>query len=104
MSSLTRKQIIADATLSALLGVEQGTLVGYSELTKGMHEYIKRNKLRKVEEDLGLTPKSPDSSAKYCSTCGSPILGLTGSGRYCSACGNLIPGFSAYCDRCGKEQ
>jgi len=86
MSALTRKQIITDATLATLLGVEEGTLVSYAEITKGMHEYIKSKGLRKEEES---TPaqKSPVPST-----------------RYCSACGSSIPGSAAYCDKCGQEQ
>lgn len=88
MNALTRKQIIADATLAALVGVGEGTLVSYAELTKAMHEYIKKNKLRKADEVLALeVPKYHVSSV-----------------RYCSSCGSLIPGSAAYCDGCGKKQ
>ncbi len=86
MSALTKKQISADAILAALAGVEEGTLLSYAELTKAMHEYIKKNKLRKGELAL-VAPEPPVSSV-----------------RYCSACGSSIPGSAAYCDGCGEKQ
>lgn len=88
MSGLTRKQIVTDATLAVLVGVEEGTLVSYAEMTKGMHEYIRMNRLRKGEEELALMARKSSVS----------------SVRYCSACGSSISGSAAYCDKCGEEQ
>lgn len=88
MSALTKKQIVADATLATMVGVVEGTLVSYAELTKAMHEYIKKHKLRKVDEALTLEVHGP----------------LVSSVRYCSACGSMIPGSAAYCDGCGEKQ
>lgn len=88
MSALTKKQILADRTLADLLGAREGTLVSYAELTKGMHEYIKRNKLRKGEEELASLASAPPA----------PLF------KYCSACGAAIPGSANYCDRCGEKQ
>ena len=88
MSALTKKQIVADATLATMVGVVEGTLVSYAELTKAMHQYIKKHKLRKVDEALTLEVPGPPVS----------------SVRYCSACGSMVLGSAAYCDGCGEKQ
>ncbi len=88
MSALTKKQILADRTLANLVGVTEGTLVSYAQLTKAMHDYIKKNKLRKGEEELAKLASAPPT----------PSL------KYCSACGAKIPGSAIYCDTCGEKQ
>ena len=88
MSALTKKQILADRTLANLVGVREGTLVSYAELTKGMHDYIKKNKLRKGDEELASLASAPAPTAV----------------RYCSACGAAIAGSATYCDKCGEKQ
>ena len=88
MSALTKKQILADRTLASLAGVREGTVLSYAELTKAMHEYIKKNKLSKGEEELASLASAP----------------LAPSVKYCSACGASIPGSATYCDRCGEKQ
>jgi len=88
MSALTKKQIMADRTLANLAGVREGTLLSYAELTKAMHDYIKRNKLRKGEDELASLASAPAAP----------------SVKYCSACGATILGFATYCDRCGEKQ
>jgi len=47
MSALTRKMIHVDENLSTVIGFSEGELVSYTEITKGIHEYIKKNNLRK---------------------------------------------------------
>jgi len=88
MSALTKKQILVDRTLATLVGVREGTLVSYAQLTKAMHDYIKKNELRKGEEELASLASIPPAP----------------SVRYCSACGATIPGSAVYCDRCGEKQ
>lgn len=88
MSALTKKQILADRTLANLAGVREGTLLSYAGLTKGMHDYIKKNKLRKGDEELASLASAP------------PVPPI----KYCSACGATIPGSATYCDRCGEKQ
>ena len=88
MSALTKKQILVDRTIASLAGVREGTLVSYAQLTKAMHEYIKKNKLRKGEEELASLASAPPAPAV----------------KYCSACGTAIPGSAVYCDNCGEKQ
>ena len=42
MSALTRKMIHVDENLSTVIGFSEGELVSYTEITKGIHEYIKK--------------------------------------------------------------
>jgi len=88
MTALTKKQILTDRTLANLVGVREGTLVSYAELTKGMHDYIKKNKLRKGDEELASLASAPPPA----------------SVKYCSACGAAIAGSATYCDKCGEKQ
>ena len=84
MSALQRKIILVDENLSKILGIEHGELTSYAELTKGIHEYIKKNDLRKNAE-LG----SESTSANI---------------RFCFNCGADMSTRSIFCDRCGKKQ
>jgi len=88
MSALTKKQILVDRTLASLAEVREGTLVSYAQLTKAMHDYIKKNKLRKGEEELASLASVP----------------LAPAVKYCSTCGAAIPGSAVYCDKCGEKQ
>src|SRR5208337_4154296 len=46
VSQLTKPSIQLDDVLAALTGVEKGTLISYTELTKALHAYIKSHNLR----------------------------------------------------------
>ena len=94
MSALTKKQILADRTLANLAGVGEGTLLSYAELTKGMHDYIKKNRLRKGEKELASLASAPPV----------PTLEFQAIWVACSACGATIPGSATYCDICGEKQ
>lgn len=45
-SHLTKLSLVADAVLAKLCDVPEGTYLSYTTLTKGLHNYIKANKLR----------------------------------------------------------
>jgi hypothetical protein len=89
LTGLTKKNIRADKNLSAIIGVEEGTLTSYAEIQKGLHEYIRRNNLR-VE---ATKPRSVQHLEE-------PEAEL----EQCYSCGAAIPRGSAYCDQCGAEQ
>ena len=85
VSYLTKKIIEVDESLSKVLGVEKGSLVSYSDMTRGIHEYVKRNRLRKgqAQEELQAEEALP---------------------KFCFRCGWTIPASASYCDRCGQKQ
>lgn len=88
MSGLTKKQIRTDVTLARLVGLEEGTLISYAELTKAIHEYIKRNKLKKMKQEQGsVSSTQPLQQVNYCHSCGSPHFAT-----------------AVFCDRCGAKQ
>lgn len=85
MSALQKKIILVDDILSKVVGREQGSFVSYAELTKGIHEYIKKNDLRKASAEK--PSESAPSGVKFCYGCGADLA----SG-------------STFCDKCGKKQ
>ncbi len=87
MSGLTKKQIRTDVTLARLVGLEEGTLVSYAELTKAIHEYIKRNKLKVEQEQGSVSSTQPLQQINYCHSCGAPHFAT-----------------AVFCDRCGAKQ
>jgi uncharacterized protein with PIN domain len=93
MSGLTKKIIYADKTLGIILGVNEGTLVSYSELMKGLHRYIK-------EKDL----KNPQSVAKFTTTVPVVDTAIAPEVSRCRACGEVIPAAAVFCDICGVRQ
>ncbi len=92
MSGLTKKSVYADKTLSTLLGVEEGELVSYAELSKGLHKYIKDNDLK----NLRAKPTSPATQL------GAPAA--VPSVKECGDCGAQIPARAVFCDICGVRQ
>ena len=91
MSGLTKKIIYADKALSTILGVKEGSLVSYSEISKGIHKYIK-------EKDL----KNPHPVQAE------PLPQLSPVGQadaaVCKDCGEAIPAGAIFCDMCGVKQ
>jgi chromatin remodeling complex protein RSC6 len=81
MSNISKKTIIVDENLSKIIGVDAGTLVSYSELAKGIHEYIKTHNLKKKPEKT--------EKRKF---------------KFCFKCGAQIPEKAIYCDQCGAKQ
>jgi hypothetical protein len=96
MSGLTRKVIYVDETLGAILGLNEGSLVSYSELLKGLHKYIK-------EKDLK-NPKSVASDSTTPSAVAIPSVPSAEPSTKCRDCGELIPEGAAFCDMCGVRQ
>ena len=90
MSGLTKKVIYTDATLSAILAVNEGTLVSYSDLLKGLLKYIKEKNLKKPTTSSLTSPPSESTAADTSMTC--------------RDCGEPIPAGATFCDMCGIRQ
>jgi len=97
MSGLTKKIIHADKALSFILGVNEGSLVSYSEISKGIHKYIKEKDLRNPHpvqaEPLPSTTPPPQPS---------PVE--QADAAVCKDCGEVIPAGAFFCDMCGVRQ
>ena len=98
MSGLTKKTVYADKLLATILGVREGEHVSYSELSKGLHKYIKDNNLRsphaEATEHLA-TPSTTEATATEVTTA------VT---KKCRDCGADIPSDAIFCDLCGVPQ
>jgi len=97
MSGLTKKMIYADKTLSSILGVSEGTLVSYSDVSKGIHSYIKKKDLTK------LRPAQTEPSLAVASTV-APQTPVELESAVCKDCGESIPSDAIFCDMCGVKQ
>jgi hypothetical protein len=105
MSGLTKRVVYADRHLSVILGVDEGSLVSYAEISKGIHAYIKKNDLKnpkfvkapsepsQTEEVNVIAQASPASDTSD-----------TSAIRECRDCGEPIPVDAIYCDMCGIQQ
>jgi len=108
MSGLTKKTVLADKILSALLSVKEGELVSYAELSKGLHKYIKDNDLknpnRKAPSPVAPQPSPP--KAELTPATPAPPAQPTPSAamKKCNDCGADIPTEATFCDLCGVEQ
>ena len=100
MSGLTKKIIYADKALSSILGVKEGSLVSYSELSKGLHKYIKEKDLKnpRAIHAAEPPPATPTVQAEPSSTeqVDAPMM--------CKDCGEAIPAGAVFCDMCGVKQ
>jgi hypothetical protein len=100
MSGLTKKIIYVDKTLSPILGVNEGSLVSYSEIAKGIHRYIKERDLKK--------PHSTQAEPAPASTTSEPAelsaVEKTDEAAVCKDCGEAIPADAVFCDMCGVKQ
>ena len=92
MSGLTKKSVYADQTLSALLGVGEGELVSYAQLSKGLHKYIKDHDLRNLKTRPSLLATQPGSQA------------VVPGAKACRDCGTQILSGAVFCDMCGVSQ
>jgi hypothetical protein len=95
LSGLTRKVVYADRLLSEILGVNQGDMVSYAQISKGVHKYIKDNNLKNVSTRP--QPASP------------PIIKeekppVSPDWKRCRDCGAQIPREAVFCDMCGVSQ
>lgn len=92
MSGLTKKVIYADTTLSTILCVNEGSLVSYSELLKGLHRYIKEKNLK---------TSKPTTIAPIATLTSEPAATAA---LVCRDCGEPIPPGAIFCDMCGVRQ
>jgi len=95
MSGLTKKIIYADNTLSTLLSVNEGALVSYADISRGLHRYIKEKDL-KNPQSVHLRAQTPAPSE--------PAPTETVAEQACRDCGEAIPTGAVYCDMCGMRQ
>jgi len=100
MSGLTKKIIYVDKALSPILGVNEGALVSYSELSKGIHRYIKENELRKPHP---VEAEAPPAATTTPPPQLSPVENAH-EAVVCKDCGETIPVGAVFCDMCGVKQ
>jgi len=99
MSGLTKKIIYADKALSSILGVKEGTLVSYSEISKGLHKYIKEKDLKNPHAvHTESQPASPTMAPSE------PTAVKQVDEGVCKDCGESIPAGAVFCDMCGVRQ
>jgi len=106
MSGLTKRMIYADRHLSAILGVNEGSLVSYAEISKGIHAYIKKNDLKNPKFVKTPEPTQTEEVTVIAQASQAPEKTETTSAqiRECRDCGEAIPVDAIYCDMCGVEQ
>jgi len=107
MSGLTKKTVFADRALAVILGVKEGELVSYAQLSKGVHKYIKDNDLRNPNRAKRSEPSSPPSPATQPTRSATPqtiLPAASGAKKTCMDCGAEIPAEAAFCDLCGVKQ
>jgi hypothetical protein len=94
LSGLTKKIVYADRYLSTILGVSEGEMVSYAQISKGIHKYIKDNDLKNVSaRPRPLT--EPVVEEKHSAP---PAV------KRCRDCGAEIPQEAVFCDLCGVSQ
>ena len=103
MSGLTKKIIYADKALSSILGVKEGSLVSYAEISKGVHKYIKEKDLRNPHS---VQPQSPPPTPPAPLPQPSPVEPVEQVEEFavCKDCGEAIPVGAVFCDMCGVKQ
>lgn len=95
LSGLTKKAVRTDRLLSTLLGVSEGDLVSYAEISKGLHRYIKENNLRNLPAKSQPTPQQEVHETN---------LPTSLQMKQCRDCGGEIPSEAVFCDLCGVSQ
>ena len=100
MSGLTKKIIYADKALAPILGVKEGSLVSYSEISKGLHKYIKEKDLKNPHAVHAESPSSPTTTT----TPPQPPTIEQVRESVCKDCGESIPTDAVFCDLCGVRQ
>jgi len=95
MSGLTKKTVYADKVLSTILGVSEGELVSYAQISQGLHKYIKERDLRKTPSEY--TPGTQEAVSMLKSAV-SPNM------KRCRDCDAEIPLEAVFCDLCGVSQ
>jgi hypothetical protein len=107
MSGLTKKTVVADQRLSAILGVKEGELVSYAQLSKGLHKYIKDNDLKNPQRAHPSTPAgapTPAVTEPIPPASGSTVPAISAELKKCKDCGAEIPSEAIFCDLCGVKQ
>lgn len=120
MNPLTRKNIVADRTLAVMMGVNEGAMLSYADLTKGIHAYIKRNNLKReggapgaqaVEPPLTSMPPVPTAAPSGPSitqptqpAMPQPVEAGKPPNRFCIRCGAQLGASASFCHRCGAKQ
>jgi hypothetical protein len=102
MSGLTKKIIYADKALSVILGVNEGSLVSYSEISKGIHKYIKEKDL-KNPHPVQAQAESPQATFTMPPIQAS-LAESSPDATVCKDCGETIPADAVFCDMCGVKQ
>ncbi len=104
MSGLTKKAVVADRILSTMLGVKEGELVSYAQLSKGLHKYIKDNDLKNLERKQPFPSSSPQLAEPGVNQPVPSTTIATAVMKKCAACGADVPADAVFCDLCGVRQ
>jgi len=96
--------IYADRYLSVILGVNEGSLVSYAEISKGIHAYIKKHDLKNPKFVRTPEPSQTEEVAVIAQASQAHEASAPAQIRECRDCGELIPLDAIYCDMCGIEQ
>jgi len=105
MSGLTKRIIYADRYLAAILGVNEGSLVSYADISKGIHAYIKKNDLKNPKTAKAATEPPMISEAIVAESIQlTPSTEQPAELRRCRDCDEIIPVDAVYCDMCGIVQ
>lgn len=107
MSGLTKKAVVADQRLSEILGVKEGELVSYAQLSKGLHKYIKDNDLKNPQRAHPSTPTSallPEATEPTRAASPIALSAISAEMKKCKDCGAEIPSEAIFCDLCGVKQ
>lgn len=96
MSGLLKKRIQVDRNLGTVIGSQEGTIVSYAEIQKGLHKYIHDHNLRTDLPKVGTAATTQTAEPEV-------TKGKAG-GSYCVSCGEQIPDSAVFCDLCGAMQ
>ena len=94
MSGLTKKAVYADNVLATILGVSEGELVSYAQISQGLHRYIKERDLKRTSaEPLPVTQAVQEAPPA-----------ISSNVKRCKSCDAEIPFEAIFCDLCGVSQ
>ena len=96
MSGLLKKRIQVDRNLGTIIGFQEGTIVSYAEIQKGLHKYIRDQNLRIDLPKVGTVTATQTPEPE--------VTKSEGRGSYCISCGEEIPSGAIFCDLCGVMQ
>jgi hypothetical protein len=102
MSGLTKKIIYTDRILAALCGVQEGILVSYADISKGIPKYIKERDLKNPESVN--QPKDSNEQQEFTPIQASVTDQTPPKTLVCRDCGEQIPDGAVFCDMCGVIQ